>query len=564
MGWAVCLLQIGLVQAQSIDIASARARVGSPIEVVMRVRAADLEPGAVLQRCVQASVFHGQDTGSVTTLRVSQASAAGDGEVWLTLVDEEPVREPVVRVRAALLCGARYTREFTLLVDPPPDGIGLTRELAGDPGIATGAAPSPAAAASGSDATPAAAGSAALTVAPAPRVRRAAAAPKPAAAAAPKGTRVAQAPALAAAAVVPSVTSAQAAAAMTAAVDRLHQQLESMRDEQRRSQEALLALQARLDEAQQERDRVGESAGTMQVALYAILGALGLLFLPRALGLAWQFGRAGLRGRRDRTSDARDTTLEELLDDHIRSEDPDPPSRWSVSRWAVSASPSTWDREALSPRDPLADAARDRQAAVSEMPVQPKVSTRTYMPVPQVLPAEEPDFDPDGLDETRHAQLLEKIDAIAAEGAPGASATLLEAALKGRIGRSPGIYLRLLDHYRQLGQPGNVERVLGDLCAFYNVRADLDDADGHEGPSLEQHPDIWPAIRDAWHAHGVSALLAAVIRRPSFHTPLSLAAFRDAVWLYAVARVRDEASHRPSDPARDVATRFFQPMDVVN
>jgi hypothetical protein len=352
-----------------------------------------------------------------------------------------------------------------------------------------------------------------------------------------------------------------------------------MRDEQLRSQEALVALQARLDQTQQERDQAGESASTMQIALYAVLGALGLLLLPKLLSFVWLLGRAAFDGRRARKDEPRDTTLEELLDDHIRSEDPDPPSRWSVSRWAVSASPSTWDREALSPRETTPEPSRDRSASPSasqsarlsaqqtalqsEVPIQPKVSTRAYMPVPQVLPAEGTDFDPDGLDETRHAQLLEKIDAIAAEGAPGASATLLESALKGRIGRSPGIYLRLLDHYRLLGQPANVERVLGELCSFYNVQANLDDADGYEGPSLEQHPDIWPAVRDAWHAHGVSALLAAVIRRPSFHSPLSLAAFRDAVWLYAVARVRDEAASRPPDTGRDTLTRISQTADFV-
>jgi hypothetical protein len=576
VGWAVCTLHVGLAQAQSIEIASSRARVGLPIEVVMRVRASDLEPGATLQRCVQASVFHGQDMGGVTNLRVTQSMPSGEGEVWITLRDEEPVREPVVRVRAALICGARYTREFTLLVDPPLDGIALAQDLPGAP-LAT---PPTAAADGAASGVP---GTAILTTAPGPtpsalsraqaqqkaqarRAARAAAAQaaRSARSAAPKDRRAAQAPALAAAAVAPSVTSTQATEAMTAAVERLHQQLESMRDEQRRSQEALVALQSRLDLAQQERDQAGESAGTMKIVLYAVLGALGLLLLPRLLGLAWNFARSGWSGRADRRTEPRDTTLEELLDDHIRAEDPDPPSRWSVSRWAVSASPSTWDREALSPREPLAEPTRDRPSPQSEVPVQPKVSTRAYMPVPQVLPAEETDFDPDGLDETRHALLLDKIDAIAAEGAPGASATLLESALKGRIGRSPGIYLRLLDHYRLLGQPANVERVLGELCAYYNVRADLDDADGHEGPSLEQHPDIWPAIRDAWHAHGVSALLAAVIRRPSFHTPLSLAAFRDAVWLYAVARVRDDAGTRARDPSREPLTRVSQTIDFVD
>lgn len=572
VGWVVCTLHAGLAQAQSIEIASSRARVGLPIEVVMRVRASDLEPGATLQRCIQAAVFHGQDMGSVSTLRVTQSMPSGEGELWITLRDEEPVREPVVRVRAALTCGARYTREFTLLVDPPLDGPGLVQDLTGGPSAASPITPwAEQVPASSDGAASGVTGSATLTSGPSPsrkpstQTRRVARAAAPASrSSAPKGQRAAQAPALAAAAVAPSVTSTQATEAMTAAVERLHQQLESMRDEQRRSQEALVALQARLDQAQQERDQAGASASTMQIVLYAVLGALGLLLLPRLLGLAFAFARNIWPGRRARSAESRDTTLEELLDDHIRSEDPDPPSRWSVSRWAVSASPSTWDREALSPRDALAEPSRDRPAPQSDVPVQPKVSTRAYMPVPQVLPAEGTDFDPDGLDETRHAQLLEKIDAIAAEGAPGASATLLESALKGRIGRSPGIYLRLLDHYRLLGQPANVERVLGELCSFYNVQADLYDADGHEGPSLEQHPDIWPAVRDAWHAHGVSALLAAVIRRPSFHSPLSLAAFRDAVWLYAVARVRDEAASRAPDTGRDALTRISQTADFVD
>ncbi|MGY0196297.1 hypothetical protein ACWA7J_14630 [Leptothrix sp. BB-4] len=545
MAWAVCWLQVGLAQAQSIDVAQVRARVGAPIEVVLRVRATDIEPGASLSRCVQATVFHGQDAGAVSLLRVVQSSTAADGELWVTLRDEESVREPVVRVRTALVCGARYTREFTLLVDPPLDAPGLARD-GGDAGIATGTAlPGPGTV---DAAASAAGGNASLKVAP--RARSPKAAQAPAVAPAPK-VRAAQAPAPAAAAVAPSVASSQAAAEMTAAVERLYQQLESMRDEQRRSQETLAALRERLDQTEQERDRVGESAGWMRVALLVVGGGLGLLVLPRVLGFAWLLVRYAInRRRRKPEAIGRDTRFELFEEEAEAQVD----AAVAPSRWSVSVAHSAWGRDAYPPREaasPNTEAPPERPRVAPDMPPRPKVSTRAYMPVPQVLPPEEAEFDPDGLDDTRHALLLEKIDAIAAEGAPAASATLLEGALKGRIGRSPGIYLRLLDHYRQLGQPANVERVLGELCMHYNVRADLGDADGYEGAPLEQHPDIWPAIRDAWHAHGVAALLAAVIRRPSFHTPLSLAAFRDAVWLYAVARVRDEPYSRSSLAERE-------------
>ncbi|MDP4301970.1 hypothetical protein [Leptothrix discophora] len=574
-GWWALLagaLLAGTAQAQSIDIASARARVGAPIELVLRVRATDLEPGTSLQRCVQATVFHGNESGSVTTLRTGTVNWASDGEIRVTLSDDEPVREPVVRIRAALVCGARYTREFTLLVDPPLETAAV-QPLSGrdgDAGIAAIQIEPGVSAEVGTGATAQPGNGTATLRALPPRTRadrsnRAAAAS--ASASAPvRAVRAAEAPAPAAAAVAPSVTSTQAAAEMTAAVERLYQQIESMRDEQRQSQEALTALRARLDQTEHERDQAGDSAGTLRTALYVALGVLGVLLLPRLLGFGWILTRYLINQRRRRgtaTPVGRDTTFE-LMEDDAQAD-----AVVAPSRWAVSVAPSAWGRDAYSSRDVLhADPGPERGWNRDVPAPPPKVSTRTYVPVPQVLPDESTEFDPEGLDDSRHALLLEKIDAIAAEGAPGASATLLEGALKGRIGRSPGIYLRLLDHYRQLGQPANVERVLGELCGHYNVRADLSAADGHEGAPLEEHPDIWPAIRDAWHAHGVAALLAAVIRRPSFHTPLSLAAFREAVWLYAVARLRDEPVGRGGSGGgvaqHEPLQRVEQSVDVVS
>jgi hypothetical protein len=177
------------------------------------------------------------------------------------------------------------------------------------------------------------------------------------------------------------------------------------------------------------------------------------------------------------------------------------------------------------------------------------IQALTWDGPPDNLPSRwaQSDFGQPALDEDRHAELLAKVDAITAGGYFGASVAVLENALQSRVGKSPGILLRLLDLYRQLNQPWNHERVSAEIEAIYNVSVPgISDPD--EGLTLEEQPRSWQEVMQSWGSDDAPARLARLLVRPTWIEVLDLAAFRDALLLHTMSAALGTSAGAAASP----------------
>lgn len=547
VGGAACV-------AQSIDTGMARATVGQPLHLVLRVRDFEASPAPLGRDCVRAEVRQGAESAPHQPLSWSHTARAVDGETWVTLSDPSPVREPLLHVRAALVCGAQLVREFTLLADAPETRPASADGVAGAPTSRSplasasrrnGSGPAtrplriePPAAGQRGDAPQrtqdAAAGGASRPTASAadPTGPRSTAAAVSTLATALDATP-AMARTLSPARIEPGPQGSSASPLSDAFVQLWHQDMRALHDEQRQSRALLASLSARLERTERETGQWAVIAGT------AALGLLGLAVVMR-----W-------------VRDLRRPRVQGPWTPSIRSGRP----ATALSNGSASAA----EAASATRVDPTLDAPPPGAAPAPPLVHDTGFTAETPDPLtdfddPTALRRPSSAFGQPALDEWRHAELLDQVDRMSAEGYLGASVAVLENALQGRVGKSPGILLRLLDHYDALHQPWNRERVGAELAAIYNVELPAgavygeSSEDGEcvdtgtgparrpdEGASIDALGPVWSAIQAAWPTAQASATLAATLVRPSRHPPLPLAAFRDALWLHTLSTMRESA-----------------------
>lgn len=119
----------------------------------------------------------------------------------------------------------------------------------------------------------------------------------------------------------------------------------------------------------------------------------------------------------------------------------------------------------------------------------------------------------------------------------GAVALLLEAHLRTQAQKSAPLLLSLLDIYQEMGQDSDAARVAALLSRLFNLRDPLRDQAHGEG--LEGHPATLHSITAQWNQPSVLEVLKNLLLRPTAVEELSLAAFRDVLALYEMARLRD-------------------------
>lgn len=507
-GWAIAVFGMAAsAPAQTIDTSAARATVGSPLRLTLRVR--DFEPGpASLGRdCLQADVQQGDPATPALPLplRWFSSARAGEGDTWVTLTSAQAIEEPVLRIKVALLCGASFIREFTLLAEPPPPAR-PTQETASVKRPARRAEPSippaPKAAAAAVDQDPGHPLAAMPVTDPARAIEHLP--PEPGASADAVIDRVA------ATAVV-----SQSASPLTDAFVQLWQQdMQAVREDLRQSRTALAGMSARLERA--ERD-------TWQ--LWGGLAAIAAGLATTAM--LWRVIRE-VRLRRFMRIDLPVATTAPA------SVDPDTPA---AQPRPVAPPAST------RPSEPIEAIPTHTPTSAAEPP-----ASDTADPVETIAwdePADNPssrwsqsDFGQPALDETRHAELFAKVDAMTAGGHHGISVAVLENALQSRVGKSAGILLRLLDLYRLLHQPWNHERVSAEIEAIYNVQVpSIEQAE--EGRNLDEHAQTWQAITLSWGSTAAAGQLEQVLVRPTRIEVLDLAAFRDALMLHTMCTLQD-------------------------
>lgn len=525
-GWAIAVLGMPVTApAQTIDTSAARATVGSPLRLTLRVRDFESGPAALGRDCLQADLRQGDAATPALPLRWFSSARAGEGHTWVTLTSAQAIEEPVLRIKVALLCGASFIREFTLLAEPPPPAQPVQK---------TPKAPKTQKAQKAASAKRPARHSEA-PIPPAPQAPKAAAAVNQdpghelAVMAMTEPSRsikpLLQEPGASPHAVIDRATrttvAPQSASPLTDAFVQLWQQdMQAVREDLRQSRAALASMSARLERA--ERDT------------WQLWGGLAAL----AAGLA----TAAMLWRVIREVRLRRFTR---IDAPVAVVIPAP----------TSAHPDTPAARPL-PVEPPASAHPAAPIEALPAPVPMPTSTPAAEPPPADTadpaetiawdePADNPpsrwsqaDFGQPALDEISHTELLVKVDAMTTGGYHGASVAVLENALQSRVGKSAGILLRLLDLYRLLHQPWNHERVSAEIEAIYNVQVpSIEQAE--EGRALDEHARTWQAITLSWGTSAAAEQLEKLLVRPTRIEVLDLAAFRDALMLHTMCTLQD-------------------------
>lgn len=515
----VSLLTPPLIDAQGIDISQARLRLGESIALTLHVQAGDLPAGRRLApECIDAEMDFGDTHLGAGQLQIRTQP---DGQVTrVTLSHPTELSEPIARVRVELLCGPAFAREFTIFGDPP-----LAGERAREVPVPSAARPqrrarAPRVALRAADMPPASSGSVHQVTDNAPLLSDS------------------QLGAVATA--VLTLLRAQSAPGgpppdpqpthEVAAPDLLRQslldELDRLHHEQGQTAQALNALLSRIEH--QDRSR-------SMLALW--LGSTVAL----TLCLAW-LGPASWR----------------WLSQRLPRHQPSTPKPKSAVSWvdalpaAIPPAPRTELAQAdpaHPPPPPAASPAEYRPAA----PAHP-IAARTETPDTVLATLDWPSPSPDAtvtarvqawpsadfgqatLEQGAFGTLLDEVDALMAQGYPGACAVVLEEALQSGPGKHPALLLRLLDVYQMLEQPWNHERVCAQIEALYNVEIPAMDCQDPLDTGLEAMPDLLRVLTSVWQQPDCAEALGQLLVRPGAAIPaFSLATFKDLLLLQGVA-----------------------------
>ncbi|MCK6423557.1 MAG: hypothetical protein L6Q75_00520 [Burkholderiaceae bacterium] len=550
LGW----LAPGAV-AQSIEAAEQRLLIGRTPWLRLHLRGFELDPARLGPECVRIRLTQGDTPLPDESLQIGTASLARDGKVLFEVTSSVPLHEPLLHARVELDCGARYTRELSLLVDPPlpsapqvhPESRRKAARPTGEPAAASPTSRSStltrptATQVSGASRRPPPGQVEARQVVPGARLHASGSQATPRASA---GARLQiDAPDM-----EQLVTAVLHALAQRPGLPTRHEdrtatpaglrpfeadwlrELQRLQEEQRQARAQLAALQLRLERQESETlQRWGAIAAT----------AAGLIAASLLLRLALE-RRLPRLSSRDRASRAAT-----------------PPPAEAASPADGLSTPEALDLSGLGPRPPgprppprtAAPETPPIGSVLTELPFEPPVAPQdgqaapvAEAPPPRAWPGA--DFGEPSLLGRGSAPALRQVDAMSAAGYPGAAVTLLENALQARPGKNPWLLLRLLDLYRTMNQPWNHERVSAQLEALYNVRVPpmrTDGRPGSEGRDLLDCPDLLERLVQVW-SRPASARdwLHQRLLRDAGLPAADLATFRDLLLLHDLARLRQE------------------------
>jgi hypothetical protein len=540
-------------QALGVERVANNTTLGQPLDFAATLR---LEPDEVVTPdCVDAEVVVGERLLPPQAVRVILAGEPGARERRVRVSTLPAVDEPVVSVTLKVGCPTVLSRTFVAFVDPP--AINLAQSPAPAPAPQAAAptmipAPMPPASVQGSDRVAAPEGASAglspapaqppVAVAPARRVERPVQRPpvapegRPAPAPrvtqarpAPSGPRLrldpaaplAAEPPVPAEAPAPPVDQAAEAAAAEAAARReadeaalraLEQSLTALRNEALSTQRSVAILQARLAAAEAQRYQ--------NWLVYSLAAAVLLLAIALLV------------------------TVQRLR--QMRRE----PGWWSASSQAA-AVPESERREG--PASELADAAA---GSVSPMSTQPAAATAIggagtaslpYLrPPAEAIKAAGPALAAEPRREVTVEELIDleqQADFFIVLGQDEAAIDVLMGHLRSSGGASPLPYLKLLEIYRRRGDREAYERVRDRFNRRFSAYAPEWGNDLQQGRSLEDYPERLAALQTLWTqpAQAMESLEALLLRQEQGGETFDLPAYREILFLYAIAR--DLAEH---------------------
>ena len=579
-------LWVAAVPAQALGFGRVgnTTQLGQPLNFAALIR---LENDETLAReCVAAEVFVGDSKLQPGQVRVTLEASGNANERLVRITTSAIIDEPVVTVSISAGCSSKITRKFVAFIDPPlinapqtaPADAAMMVPQRADSQVAPlvavvegekapiavpSRAPAPVRAArperprredSAARATPrsrpvviarAATEDASEPVAPKAGAARKSAvkarsaqAPRPAA----SGPRleleaapavVARAASAAPAVDVPVVAPAASAAsappvddtAALLALERerirlLEEGLARLRSDSQATQQALVTLQARL--------QVAESERYANPLVYSLAWLSALLAL--AVGALWW-----------RQSRARGA------------------GQW----WA----PPVAQAPAAAPR-------ADRSKALdfeAEPPTTMSGMARAYgvsVLEPDEIPTPAPDlpmtvpaaavFRPVATEPVRELSVEELIDLeqqaefFVVLGQDEAAIELLMSHVRNDGGISPLPYLKLLEIYKRRGEADAYERIRDRFNRRFNAYAPDWSSDLQQGLSIEAYPETVLRLQELWvsPAKAMETLAAALFRRDASDQTYDLPAYRELLFLYAIAR--DFQEHGAADLGRDV------------
>jgi hypothetical protein len=571
---SVLWVAVSTAQAIGFGRVSNSTSLGQPLNFEAVVRLAGDE--TLTSECVFAEVFSGDNKLVQPLVRVQLDPGEGSDRK-VRVRTSSVIDEPVVTVLLTVGCDGKTTRKFVAFIDPPQVALAqAATPVESTPPVAAGDAASAPTAAVTRPATPSAgAGAPSSAVQPVP-TRRASSAPRTAArrsnsaatasqarqtrapatrtapapvqsgsrlqldapvltAKAPTATAVPPpAPAPAAAPVVEAPASAVLVAespkpapvvpdVVAKEQDRLkalEDSLTRVRDETLAAQKALVALQARVKEA--------ESQRYSNPLVYALAALSALLAL--AVAALWR-----------RQSQAR-----------------------NEPKWWGTVAPSAGTPSRLpEPADEDVPSQFAEEPEVLKPPakvvVAPEPAKVTWADSRQTEPA--PDLVPEPRRDLSVEELIDleqQAEFFVVLGQDDAAIDLLMGHVRSTGGISPLPYLKLLEIYRRRGDRSAYERIRERFNRRFNAYAPDWDADLQQGRSLEDYPATIARLEALWvmPSRVMETLEASLFRRDETEEAFDLPAYRELLFLYAVAR---DFAHKSDDSS---AVDLLLPMDT--
>jgi hypothetical protein len=558
LGAALLLLAVPAVQALGFGRGVTSTTLGAPLDfsAQLAVEGDEMPAG----ECVAAEVRVGDSRLAPEQVRATIENGPRPGERRVRVTTRSAVDEPVVTVDVTVGCRSRTSRRFVAFVDPPTLRLassggddftpqrddpqvaplvdivkaatrGSSRDQAQQPDhalraqvaasarkrhdktLAAGSAPA-ARPRLRLDAAPVLQARAPESIASAPAPATAAQAVAATAATATPAAIATLAAATTPADAVPAADTASApAASEQARVAGFEAALAQLRGESQSQQKTLAALQARLREAEGERYANG----------LVYLLAIGTLFFAV---IAWVFWALRPRQRRDaRWFEANARQQREAAAAEADPKIPrvsQPPSGWNEgpqSLAPVTAPASIGGLEVttvLAPQSHYARMAREQASANTA-----QASTASaWSPMEDLL------------------DLEQQAEFFAVLGQDDAAAALLRSHLRDHRDGCPLPYLHLLEIHRRRDQRGAFERARSEHGGqFEGLAPGWDDA-GDAAASLAAHAETMVQVQTLWAtpSEAMRLLERLLFRRGGSDAVFDLAAYRDLLFLYSVAR----------------------------
>lgn len=532
-GWqhgiaAALLAWTGNASSQSVDTTMARAVIDAPLAMSVQVRGFDWPASRMTPDCLHVEIQQGESGDAITPLRLRTVPSGDDGRVVVQISSPQRVTDTALIGRVRLLCGADYTREFTVLADPPAFAPAVARPPPKPPlpqrSPPREATRNPDASSSAS----AGRGHRHVTRSDDDVVPTAGPHDRQALEDAAMQRLVAAFLSALPANPVPIAESNHDAPPREPA-------WQALQEEQRQTRAAMAALLARIERSEHH----GNAWRDVSLIAGGILGVWAGLLLMRLI-------REGLMPRIGTPTQATAASIAHRL-------------RRQRARL---------DEEFLTPRD----AGEPRNTRRDPPSLTPDPGTVHWTPPVTADPLTtgeassatrwpHADFGNPSLDTVvASTDLLQELTPIIPESPIGV-ALVLEQRLQELPGKCPWILLHLLELYRQMAQPWNHERVAAQLEALYNIRIlPMTEEGSRDAVGLEDCPETLQQVLQAWSQEDPAPALARLLLRTTAIPVLDKPVFEEILLLHGIVQHQQPSWRSAADCRADSFAVHGQPL----